>query len=286
MSTSDRGGHGQPGYILQDIQEKKKNLRQIASEVGIMAAELQDVRKRMAAQESALVLETSKREMAELNARNVERQLEQLHKSLDEKNIQAQNSALVAEQYLKELVDARGQLADAQALVDSKSESALSAQFQLNLSKELEEKALLVHERDREIVVLKQQLSKLRQDLHQSESSQKELRGEVERLQAEVQVAIGKANPYSSSTVEKFLGEVSSRSAEQFAVHLNAKNEEITRLKEEVKLVSAQLNFKALELKAQVEKHRRADQELKKRVAKLEVSLQEARSQARKLRRV
>ncbi|KAJ7559948.1 hypothetical protein O6H91_04G108000 [Diphasiastrum complanatum] len=252
MSTSDRGGHGQPGYILQDIQEKKKNLRQIASEVGIMAAELQDVRKRMAAQESALVLETSKREMAELNARNVERQLEQLHKSLDEKNIQAQNSALVAEQYLKELVDARGQLADAQALVDSKSESALSAQFQLNLSKELEEKALLVHERDREIVVLKQQLSKLRQDLHQSESSQKELRGEVERLQAEVQVAIGKANPYSSSTVEKFLGEVSSRSAEQFAVHLNAKNEEITRLKEEVKLVSAQLNFKALELKAQV----------------------------------
>ena len=93
------------------------------------------------------------------------------------------------------------------------------------------------------------------------------------------------------------------------------KDDEIAKLKDEIKIMSAHWKLKTKELesqvklswfacvmlihaclflvvgscicfKSQLEKQRRADQELKKKVLKLEFCLQEARSQTRKLQRV
>eukprot|EP01018_Ginkgo_biloba_P009569 Gb_37887 [translate_table: standard] len=98
MSDTDKGYLREPNPLLKDLQEKKQNFKRMASEVGSMASELRDVRSRMAAQEASFARETACRQAAEAKARNMERELHQLQKSLEEKNCQVQSSTSAAEQ--------------------------------------------------------------------------------------------------------------------------------------------------------------------------------------------
>ena len=132
--------------------------------------------------------------------------------------------------------------------------------------------------------------------------------------------AFAKAGENKNCELRKILDEVSPKNFEKMNKLLGVKDEEIAKLKDEIKIMSAQwkLKTKGLEsqvklswfagvilihlfsafmsfleaigscicFKSQLEKQRRADQELKKKVLKLEFCLQEARSQTRKLQRV
>ncbi|XP_058083609.1 nuclear envelope-associated protein 2-like isoform X2 [Magnolia sinica] len=99
-------------------------------------------------------------------------------------------------------------------------------------------------------------------------------------------VAVAKAGANKDCELRKILEEVSPKNFEKINKHLSAKDEEIARLRDEIRVMSAHWKIKTKELEQQLEKHRRADQELKKRVLKLEFCLQEARSQTRKLQRM
>eukprot|EP00249_Psilotum_nudum_P009723 c22119_g1_i1 orf=189-899(-) len=154
------------------------------------------------------------------------------------------------------------------------------------LLKEIEEKNELLQEYEKQVTRLGQQLVELQQDLGQREISQKQLRGEVERMEGEIKLAVTRATTNKDSELRKLLDEVSARNLEQLAKHLRAKDDEIVQLKEEIKFTSADFRLKIQDLEAQLEKRRRADQELKKRVIKLECLLQEARSQTWKLQRI
>eukprot|EP00249_Psilotum_nudum_P012290 c236_g1_i1 orf=213-1244(-) len=289
MATSERRSDslGEPNTLLKDLHEKKQNLRRIANEVGSMAFELRDVRSRMAAQEASLAQETARRQSAESKARSVERELELLQKNLEERNSQALHSTSVAEQYLQELVDVRAKLEAGQTAADSSATVGNTVHLQCtNLLKEIEKKYELLQEREKFITRLGQQLTELQHDMKQREISQKQSRDEVERFQAEMKMALAKTSANKDGEFKKLMEDFSAKNVEQFAKHLSAKDDEIARVREEIKLASAQLKFKTQDLEAQLEKQRKADQELKKRVIKLEFWLQDARSQTRKLQRI
>ncbi|KAK8591841.1 hypothetical protein V6N13_031867 [Hibiscus sabdariffa] len=98
--------------------------------------------------------------------------------------------------------------------------------------------------------------------------------------------AVAKAGANKDCELRKLLDEVSPKNFEKINKLLTTKDEEIAKLKDEIRIMSAHWKFKTKELESQLEKQRRADQELKKRVLKLEFCLQEARSQTRKLQRM
>lgn len=273
--------------LLKDLYEKKLNLRRIASEVGSMASELRDVRGRMSAQESTLEQEVARRQSAEAKAKSMEKELELLHKNLDEKSSQATSTASVAEQYLRELVDVRAKLGSTEEVAEANAASATTAQLQYkHLLKELEKKNEALQEHEDSVAELSQQLSELQHELRQRESSQMHWKSEVERLEAEMKIAVARVSANKDSELRKSLEDLSAKNTEQLARHLGVKDEEITKLREEIKLISAQLTLKTQELEVQMGKQRRADQELKKKIIKLEFWLQEARTQTRKLQRI
>lgn len=277
----------QSSSLLQDLYQKKQNLRRIASEVGSMATELRDMRSRMAAQESSLEQETARRQAAETKAKDLETELELLQNALEEKNSLNASTASVAEQYLRELVDVRVKLGSAQEAADANAAAAALAESQCAmLMKEIQMKNEALQEHNAHTTKLSQQLSDLQQELRLRENSQKQLKDEVERLESEVKVAVTRVAARKDLEMKNSLEELSIKNAEQLSKHMSAKDEEIGRAREEIKLLSAQLRIKAQELEAQVEKHRVADQDLKKRVLKLEFWLQDARTQTRKLQRI
>eukprot|EP01018_Ginkgo_biloba_P009568 Gb_37888 [translate_table: standard] len=191
------------------------------------------------------------------------------------------------ETYLRELVDVRTTLAKTQESADASAVSAQSVQFQCSaLLKELDKKNNLLQEHENRVTRLGQQLDELQQDLKSREISQRHLKEEVLKIEQEIKFAVAKAGANKDCELRKLLDEVSAKNFENLAKHLSTKEEEIARLREEIKIMSAQWKQKTQELEAQLEKQRRADQELKKRVLKLEFCLQEARSQTRKLQRI
>lgn len=286
MATLDRGS-SEPNALLKDLYEKKQNLRRIASEVGSMASELRDVRGRMTAQESALEQESARRQTAEAKAKTMEREIEHLQKSLEERSNLAISTASVAEQYLRELMELRAKLGSAQEAAEARAASATTVHLQCKaLLKEIEKKSEEVQEHEEHAIQLDQQLIKMQLELRLRESCQKQLQEEVERLRAEVKLAVANVTANKDSEMKKLLEEVAARNADQMAKHLSVKDEETGRLKEEIKQLSANLKSKAQELEVQMEKQHRADQEMKKRVIKLEFWLQEARTQTRKLQRI
>lgn len=229
-------------------------------------------------------------------------------------------------QYLKELDSLRAQLAVTQATADASAASAQSVQLQcLALVKELNEKNSSLKEHEDRVTRLGEQLDNLQKDLQARESSQKQLKDEVLRIEHDIMQAVAKAGVKKDCELRKLLDEVSPKNFERMSKILSAKDEEISKLKDEIKIMSAHWKLKTKELESQVqnlrshlhislvfnnisyacsifsssdvwfslifvevqlEKQRRTDQELKKRVLKLEFCLQEARSQTRKLQRV
>lgn len=293
MSVSDKstvsssfssvpGGETDP--LLKDLNEKKQSFRR---NVVSLAAELKEVRSRLASKEQSFAKETLTRQEAETRAKTMEEEISILQKRLNERNGQLQASASAGEKYLKELDSLRSQLAVTQVTADASSASAQSAQLQcLALVKELDEKNSSLKEHEDRVTRLGQQLDNLQKDLQARESSQKQLKDEVLRIEHDIMQAVAKAGVNKDCELRKLLDEVSPKNFERINKLLIGKDEEIAKLKDEIKIMSAQWKLKTKELESQLEKQRRTDQELKKRVLKLEFCLQEARSQTRKLQRV
>ncbi|XP_023538313.1 nuclear envelope-associated protein 2-like isoform X2 [Cucurbita pepo subsp. pepo] len=217
----------------------------------------------------------------------MEREIGRLHVELDEKDEQLKTSASTATKYLQELDGLRLQLAATQATADASAASAQSAQNQcLALLKELDEKNTSLKEHEDRVKRLGEQLDDLQKDLVARESSQKQLKDEVLRVEHEIMEALAKSGVSKDCELRKILDEVSPKNVVKINRLLIAKDEEIARLRNEIKTMTAHWKLKTKELESQLEKQRRADQELKKRVLKLEFCLQEARTQTRKLQRI
>lgn len=270
--------------LLKDLNEKKQSFRK---NVVSLAAELKEVRTRLASQEQCFVKETLTRQEAEMKAKNMEDEICKLQKTLEERNGQLQASACTAEKYLMQLDGLGSQLAATKATADASAASAQSAQLQcLALVKELDEKNSSLKEHEDRVTRLGQQLDNLQKDLQARESSQKQLKDEVFRIEQDIMQTIAKAGVNKDCELRKLLDEVSPKNFERINKLLVVKDEEIHKLKDEIKIMSAHWKLKTKELESQLEKQRRADQELKKRVLKLEFCLQEARAQTRKLQRM
>ncbi|KAG6701166.1 hypothetical protein I3842_08G152100 [Carya illinoinensis] len=275
---------GEIDPLLKDLNEKKQSFRR---NVVSLAAELKEVRTRLTSQEQSYTLETLTRQVAEAKAKNMEEEIGRLEKKLEERNAKLQASASTAEKCFKELDDLRSQLSATQAIADSSAASAQSARLQcLALVKELEEKNGSLKEHEHRVTTLGEQLDKLQRDMQARESSQKQLKDDVLKIENDIMQTVAKAGASKDCELRKLLNEVSPKNFEKINKLLIVKDEEIAKLKDEIKIMSAHWENKTKELESQLEKQRRADQELKKRVLKLEFCLQEARSQTRKLQRM
>ncbi|XP_031498851.1 nuclear envelope-associated protein 2-like [Nymphaea colorata] len=273
--------------LLKDLHEKKQSFRRMACDVVSLAAELKEVRSRMASQEESFAREAKTRQIAETKARNMEQEIFQLQKSLEQRNEQLEASMSSAEKHLKEMENLRSQLSVTQATADASTASAETAQLQcLTLLKELDNKNNSLKEHEDKVNKLGEQLDHLQKELQEREVSQKQLKDEVFRIEQEIKHAVAKSGETKESELMKILDEVSPKNLQNISKHLNAKDDEIARLRDEIRILSAHWKLKTQELESQLEKQRRADQELKKRVLKLEFCLQEARSHTRKLQRM
>ncbi|XP_031737349.1 nuclear envelope-associated protein 2 isoform X1 [Cucumis sativus] len=298
--------------LLKDLNERKQSFRR---NVVSLAAELKEARSRLSSQEQSFAKETQTRQEAETKANIMEQEIGRLHAELEERDGQLKASATTATKYLHELDGLRLQLVATQATADASAASAQSAQNQcLVLLKELDEKNTSIKEYEDRVKRLGEQLDNLQKDLQARESSQKQLKDEVMRVEHDILEALAKSGVSKDCELRKILDEVSPRNLEKINKLLIAKDEEIAKLKNEIKMMSAHWKLKTKELESQVckliwlycyflvsffvfiytfsfsyqqlEKQRRADQELKKRVLKLEFCLQEARTQTRKLQRI
>ncbi|XP_018844283.1 nuclear envelope-associated protein 2-like [Juglans regia] len=271
---------GEIDPLLKDLNEKKQSFRR---NVVSLAAELKEVRTRLTSQEQSYALETLTRQEAEAKAKNMEEEIGRLEKKLEERNAKLQASASTAEKCLKELDGLRSQLSATRAIADSSAASAQLARLQcLALVKELEEKNGSLKEHEDRVTTLREQLDNLQRDIQARESSQKQLKDEVLKIENDIM----QAGASKDCELRKLINEVSPKNFEKINKLLIFKDEEIAKLKDEIKIMSAHWKHKTKELESQLEKQRRADQELKKRVLKLEFCLQEARSQTRKLQRM
>ncbi|XP_073271144.1 nuclear envelope-associated protein 2-like isoform X2 [Primulina huaijiensis] len=270
--------------LLKDLSEKKQSFRR---NVVSLAAELKEVRGRLASQEQSFAKETLNRHEAETKAMNLEIERVKLQKSLEERNLQLQASTSAAEMYVKELDDLRLQLSATKATADASAVSAQSAHLQcLALVKELEEKNCSLKGHESLVSKLGEQLDLLQNDLRAREFSQMQLKDEVSRVEREIMQALAMTGASKDHDVRKILDEFSPKNFEKINKLLSVKDDEISKLRDEIRIMSAHWKLKTKELESQLEKHHRADQELKKKVLKLEFCLQEARAQTRKLQRM
>ncbi|XP_027108049.1 nuclear envelope-associated protein 2-like isoform X1 [Coffea arabica] len=287
LGAAGGGGGGREREIdplLKDLSEKKQSFRR---NVVSLAAELKDVRSRLASQEQSFARESLTRQEAEIKAKKMEEEINRLHKSLEDRHGQLRASASTSEKYLKELDDLRSQLSATQATAATSAASAESAQMQcLVLLKELDEKNNSLKEHESRVNKLGEQLDLLQKDLQAREFSQKQLKDEVIRVEQDIMQALAKAGANKDCELRRILDEVSPKNFEKMNKLLAAKDEEIAKLRDEIRIMSAHWKLKTKELESKLEKHRSADQELKKRVLKLEFCLQEARAQTRKLQRM
>ncbi|GAA0171382.1 hypothetical protein LIER_25426 [Lithospermum erythrorhizon] len=270
--------------LLKDLGEQKQIFRR---SVVSLAAELKDVRHRLASQQQSFLRETLTRQEAEAKAKKLEEEMIRLQESLEERNWQLQASASDSEKHLKELDDLRLQLRVTQSSAEASAVSAQSAQIQCSaLLEELDQKNLTLKEHETRVNKLAEQLNLLQKDLQSREISQKQLKDEVVRVEHDIMQAVAKAGFNKDSELRKLLDEVSPRNIEMMNKLLSSKDEEMCKLRDEITIMSAHWKFKIKELESQLEKQRRVDQELKKKVLRLEFCLQDARSQTRKLQRM
>ncbi|KAL6531489.1 hypothetical protein OROMI_027852 [Orobanche minor] len=297
--------------LLRDLNEKKQSFRR---NVVSLAAELKDVRCRLAAQEHSFAKETLTRQEAETKAKMMADEISTLQKNLEEKNVRLRASTSAAEMpkvkyiygdssfkdsfwlfmfiqmrfnYVKELGDLRIQLTATKESADASALSAQSAQSHcLALANELKEKNRSLREHETRVTKLGEQLDLLQRDLQAREISQTQLKDEVSRFEHEIMQALAQSGSNNDCELRKILDEVTPRNLDKMNKLLTVKDQEIDKLRDEITIISAHWKLKTKELESQLDKHRRADQELKKKVLKLEFCLQEARAQIRKLQRM
>jgi len=151
------------------------------------------------------------------------------------------------------LDDLRTQLIITRATADSSAASAQSAQLQcFELQKELDEKNNSLREHEERVIRLGEQLDNLQKDLKARESSQKQLRDEVFRIEHDIMEALAKSGENKDCELRKLLDEVSPKNIEKMNKLLVVKDDEIVRLKDEIKIMSAHWKLKTKELESQV----------------------------------
>ncbi|KAJ3676014.1 hypothetical protein LUZ60_003426 [Juncus effusus] len=263
--------------LLRDLTEKKLSFKR---NVVHLATELKDVRNKLASQEQLFAKESKTRQVAEIRAKSMEEEVSKLQSCLSEKDEQLKLSSSNSEQYLKELDDLRCQLSVTRSTAESSAESAQSAQNQcLVLLKELNDKTCLLSQHEDRVTKLSDKSESLQKLLEAREVSQRQLKDEVLRIENDISSTVSKAGVVN-------LNEGLNCNFENLNKSLGDNDLEISRLRDEIRFLSAHWKRKTKELESQLEKQRRTDQELKKRVIKLEFCLQESRSQMRKLQRM
>ncbi|XP_020887893.1 myosin heavy chain, striated muscle [Arabidopsis lyrata subsp. lyrata] len=270
--------------LLRDLDEKKESFRR---NVVSLAAELKQVRGRLVIQEQSFLKETITRKEAEKRGKNMEMEMCKLQKRLEERNCQLEASASAADKFIKELEEFRSKLDATKQTAEASADSAQSTQIQCSLlKKQLDDKTRSLREHEDRVTQLGHQLDDLQRGLSLRECSEKQLREEVKRIEREITESITKAGiDGMDCELQKLLEDVSPMKFERMNRLVEVKDEEITKLKDEIRLMSGHWKHKTKELESQLEKQRRTDQDLKKKVLKLEFCLQEARSQTRKLQR-
>lgn len=156
-------------------------------------------------------------------------------------------------QYLKELDDLRSQLASTQATRDASAASAESAQLQcLALTKELDGKNRCLKDQEDQVNKLTGQLDNLQKDLQARESSQKQLKDEVLRIEQDIMQAVARAGENKDSELRRILDEASPKNIDKINRLLVFKDEEIAKLKDEIRTMTAHWKMKTKELDSQV----------------------------------
>ncbi|CAF1924423.1 hypothetical protein HID58_064394 [Brassica napus] len=261
--------------LLKDLSEKKQSFRR---NVVSLAADLKQARTRLAEQERSCSQEViSRQQEAEARVKRMEDEMLELSKELNKKVEQIRASDVATEKYVKELGEIKSQLAATQATAEASALSADSAYSQCRLlSKHLHERTGSLKEQEDQVTRLGQQLEDLQKELEARESSQKQLRDEVSKVEVDL-MRVASVLPEEDSP----------KNFERINKLLKAKDDEIARLRDELKIISAHWRFKTQELEdQQVENQRRINQELKKKVLKLEFCLGETRIQTRKLHKI
>lgn len=150
----------------------------------------------------------------------------------------------------------RSQLSATQATADASAASAQAAQLQCSaLLRDLDEKNISIKQHEDRVNKLGEQLDLLQEDLQARELTQKQLKEEVLKIEQDIMRAVTKAGVNKDCDLWKLLGEVSPKNIERINKLLNSKDEEIARLRDEIRVMSAHWKFKTKELEAQVLVH-------------------------------
>ena len=157
-------------------------------------------------------------------------------------------------QFLEEVDDLRVQLALTKETAEASAASAQSAQLQCTmLVEQLDDKTRLLREHEDRVSQLGHQLDNLQRDLRTRECSQKQLRDEVTRIEREITEAVAKSGKDRESELRKRVEEVSPKKFERMNKMLGVKDEEIAKLKDEIRLMSGHWKLKTKELESQVQ---------------------------------
>lgn len=155
-------------------------------------------------------------------------------------------------QFLRELDDIRLQLSGTRATADASASSAQSAQLQcLELAKELNEKNRALKEHEDHANRLAEQLNMLHIDLEERKDSQKQLKDEVLRIKKDIMEAVSKFEKGKDCEFVKFLDEISPKNFE-ISRFLTTKDEEIGKLRDDIRVLSAHWELKTKDLESQV----------------------------------
>lgn len=156
-------------------------------------------------------------------------------------------------QYLRDLDYLTSQLSSTKATAEASAASAQSAQLQCTaLLKELDQKNKSLKEHEARVNKLGEQLDLLQKDLQSRESSQKQLKDEVMRVEHDIMQALAKSGTDNDCELRKILDEVSPRNLEKMNKLLSAKDEEIAKLRDEIRVMSAHWKLKTKDLESQV----------------------------------
>lgn len=156
-------------------------------------------------------------------------------------------------QYLKDMDDLKSQLSVTRATAEASAASAQSAELERSaLLKELDEKNSSLKEHEARVNKLGEQLDLLQKDLQAREFSQKQLKDEVLRIEHDIMQALAKAGESKDCELRKILEEVSPRNFQNINKLLTAKDEEISKLRDEIRIMSAHWKLKTKELESQV----------------------------------
>ncbi|KAK9128908.1 hypothetical protein Syun_017705 [Stephania yunnanensis] len=119
------------------------------------------------------------------------------------------------------------------------------------MSKELDVKNSSLKEHENRVNSLGEQLEHLQRSLRAREASQMQLRDEVIRVEKEIMQANAKAGANQDCELRRILEEVSPKNIEKMNKLLSSKDEEIAKLRDEIRIISAHWKFKTKELESQ-----------------------------------